>query len=439
MPADILFEPLTFRNLTVKNRIFRSNVSGRFDNYDGSGNQARINWEMKFARGGVGAIISSFVPVHIRGRILPNYATIDRDERIPFWREVGKQVHSEGCRFILQLSHGGRQRDVPGIEYAKGLSSTDKADPQHGFECERMDLVDIQAVVLAFAEGARRAQEAGLDGVELHSANGYLFTQFLSSAINDRSDQYGGSLENRARFLMDVVKAIRKKVGRDFHLQAKISATDYANALDNKEPAGTVIEDSVQVAKWLESEGVDAIHVSCGNAFPHPKNPAGDLPLDELVKTYDTLISSGKLTLRNYLIFRTDLTAELFKKRWDKARGDIAKVEGLNLPDARAIKAAVNIPVICTGGFQTASVIRQAITDQSCDAVSIARPLIANNDLVKQFEQGRDRPAVPCTYCNRCLVNAVENPLGCYEVSRFSSREEMVRQIMTVFDPPPFA
>jgi 2,4-dienoyl-CoA reductase-like NADH-dependent reductase (Old Yellow Enzyme family) len=438
MPADTLFEPLTFRNLTVKNRIFRSNVSGRFDNYDGSGNQARINWEMKFARGGVGAIISSFVPVHIRGRILPNYATIDRDERIPFWREVGKRVHGENCKFILQLSHGGRQRDVPGIEFAKGLSSTDKADPQHGFECERMDLVDIQSVILAFAEGARRAQQAELDGVELHSANGYLFTQFLSPAINDRKDDYGGSLENRARFLLEVVRAIRKKVGRDFHLQAKISATDYANALDNKEPAGTVIEDSVQVAKWLEAEGVDAIHVSCGNAFPHPKNPAGELPIDELIKTYDTLISSGKLTLRNYLIFRTELTAELFRKRWDKARGDFSKIEGMNLPDARAIKAAVNIPVICTGGFQTASVIRQAIDSKSCDAVSIARPLIANNDLVKQFEQGRDRPEVPCTYCNRCLVNAVENPLGCYEVSRFPSREAMVAQIMSVFEPPPF-
>jgi 2,4-dienoyl-CoA reductase-like NADH-dependent reductase (Old Yellow Enzyme family) len=98
--ADILFEPLRFRNLTVKNRIFRSNISGRFDNYDGSGNQARINWETKFARGGVGAIISSFVPVHIHGRIMPNYATIDRDERIPFWRKVGEAVHHYDCKFI---------------------------------------------------------------------------------------------------------------------------------------------------------------------------------------------------------------------------------------------------------------------------------------------------------------------------------------------------
>src|SRR5918993_440297 len=128
MAFEPIFQPLVFRNLTVKNRIIRSNVAGRFDNYDGSGNQARINWELKFARGGVGAILSSFVPVSIRGRIVPNYATIDRDDRIPFWRELGNRVHEHGCKFIMQLSHAGRQRDIGGIEYEKGLSSTDKED-----------------------------------------------------------------------------------------------------------------------------------------------------------------------------------------------------------------------------------------------------------------------------------------------------------------------
>jgi 2,4-dienoyl-CoA reductase-like NADH-dependent reductase (Old Yellow Enzyme family) len=436
MPSDIIFEPLQFRRLTVKNRVLRSNVSGRFDNYDGSGTQTRINWELKFARGGVGAIISSFVPVVMRGRIMPNYATIDRDERIPFWRELGRQVHEHDCQYILQLSHGGRQRDVPGIEYEKGLSSTDRPDPQHGFECERMTVAQIEEAVQQFAAGAARAQEAGLDGVELHAANGYLFTQFLSSAINDRTDAYGGALANRARFLLEVVRAIRQRVGRDFHLQAKISATDYGDALDDDEGAGNTIADSVQVCKWLEAEGVDAIHVSCGNAFPHPKNPAGDLPLDELVKTYDTLISSGGLTLRNFLFFRIGLTGELLKRRWERARGD--RIEGLNLPDARAIKQAVSIPVLCTGGFQTAAVIREAITQGFCDGVTVARPLIANNDLVNQFKNGMGRPARPCTYCNRCLVNAVENPLGCYELSRFSSRDEMVRQILSVFEPAPY-
>src|SRR6202163_1749146 len=228
---DVIFQPLSFRNLTVKNRVFRSNISGRFDNYDGSGTQTRINWELKFARGGVGAIISSFVPVHPRGRIIPNYATIDRDERIPFWRAVGAAVHEHDCKFILQLSHGGRQRDIPDIEHPKGQSSTDRQDPLHGFECDRMTTADIQEGVAAFAEGARRTREAGLDGVELHGANGYLITQFLSSAINDRTDEYGGSLENRARFVIEIVKAIRARAGADFHLQMKISATEYNNAL----------------------------------------------------------------------------------------------------------------------------------------------------------------------------------------------------------------
>jgi len=228
---DSIFQLLTFKNLTVKNRVFRSNIAGRLDNYDGSGNQARINWEVKFAKGGVGAIISSFVPVLIHGRIMPNYATVDSDDKIPFWRAVGKAVHAFDCKYIMQLSHGGRQRDVPGIEFPIGLSSTGRKDPLHGFECKAMTTADIKETVAAFAEGARRAREAGLDGVELHGANGYLITQFLSSGINDRTDDYGGPLENRARFVLDIVKAIRARVGSDFHLQMKISATDYNNAL----------------------------------------------------------------------------------------------------------------------------------------------------------------------------------------------------------------
>jgi 2,4-dienoyl-CoA reductase (NADPH2) len=405
--SDVIFEPLTFRNLTVKNRIFRSNIAGRFDNYDGSGNQARVNWEVKFASGGVGAIISSFVPVQIQGRIIPNYATIDTDARIPFWREVGRAVHEHDCRFILQLSHSGRQRDFGGIEYAHALSSTNDKDPLHGFECKRMTVADIRDTVAAFAEGARRAREAGLDGVELHGANGYLITQFLSSGINDRRDEYGGSLENRARFVLEVVRAIRARVGDDFHLQMKISAVDYNNALLRFEKPGNTLQDSVQVCKWLVDAGVDAIHVSTGSSFPHPKNPAGiDLPMDILADTYDTLGSSGTNTMRNLLLFQNPLTARLFRHQWVEAGVPADRIEGANLGDSRAIKDAVPVPVICTGGFQTASVIRDAITSGSCDAVSAARPLVANNDLVQHFKAGqcpaprrrrsaRRRPAAP--------------------------------------------
>jgi 2,4-dienoyl-CoA reductase (NADPH2) len=299
-----------------------------------------------------------------------------------------------------------------------------------------MTTAQIKETVDAFAQGARRAREAGLDGVELHSANGYLITQFLSSAINDRTDEYGGALENRAKFLLEIVHAIRATVGNDFHLQAKISATEMANALVPGEPRGNTIKDSVPVCKWLEDAGVDAIHVSAGAMFPHPRNPVGDLPLDELVKTYDSLVASGTKTLRNYIFFKGSLSGDFFRKRWQKEAG--AVFEGVNLADAAAIKKAVGIPVICTGGFQTASFIRQALTDGKCDAVSIARSLVANPDLPKQFAAGADRPAKPCTYCNKCLVNAPENPLGCYEVSRFASHDEMVKEIMSVFEPGQF-
>jgi 2,4-dienoyl-CoA reductase (NADPH2) len=98
------------------------------------------------------------------------------------------------------------------------------------------------------------------------------------------------------------------------------------------------------------------------------------------------------------------------------------------------VKQAVSIPVLCTGSFQTASVISVAIERGDCDAVTIARPLVANPDLVRLFEQGHDAPPRPCTYCNRCLFNWVENPLGCYEEARFDSREAMVRQILSVYE-----
>lgn len=257
MSEDVIFQPLAFRRLTVKNRIFRSSISGRWDNYNGSGSQTRLNWEEKFARGGCGAIITSFVPVHVSGRILPNYAMIDDDDKIPFWREVGKRVNGYGCKLIMQLSHGGRQRDIPGIENfrTRGLSSTNQDDSFHGLLSHEMNHSEINRMVQWFADGARRAREAGLDGIELHASHGYLFTQFLSSAINDRKDDYGGSLENRARFLREVMAAIRKEVGNDFHLQVKMNAIDLNNALYPWEKKATPSRITFASASGVRSGG----------------------------------------------------------------------------------------------------------------------------------------------------------------------------------------
>ncbi len=433
MGAETIFEPLALGPLTVGNRVLRSSVAGRFDNYDGSGTPVRVNWDLRFARGGVGAIISSNAPVHARGGIVPGYAHIDSDETIPFWRNLGERVREAGCPYILQVVHAGRERIVPFLEWDKALSSSSRPEPLNGFPAEAMTLQEIAEVVEMFAQASRRAKEAGLDGIEVAGANGMLPTQFLSSAINDRKDAYGGPLENRARFGLEVVRAIREEVGPDFCVGYKISIQERLNELMPWLPEGNTLEESLQTCRWLEEAGVDYLHVSAGGGFPHPRNPAGEFPAAQVVKTYDTILSSGKHTFRNYLTFRTPPLAKVFGWWWTRPHRN-RDIEGINLADSRAVKQAVSIPVLVTGGFQTASVIGRAIERGDCDGVTIARPLVANPDLVRHFEAGLDRAPRPCTYCNKCLFSFIEHPLACYEPARFDSREEMMREALRVYE-----
>ena len=442
-----IFREITFKSgLSVKNRIFRSNVSGMFDDYNGNGTQARINWEERFARGGVGAIISSFTPVTVEGRILPRYAMIDSDNKIPFWHRLGQTIHRHDCKFIMQLSHSGRQQDIGGVEnqYKLAKSSTDKKDFFHGILCRAMTKSEIRETVQQFANGARRAKEAGLDGVELHGANGYLLTQFLSSGINDRRDEYGGSLKNRTRFVLEIVRAIRDQVG-SFHLQMKINAVDHNDWLYPWQGRGNRLEETFEICRILEDNGagVDAFHISSGSTFPHPRNPPGELPVRHAQRWYDGMLSQGVTTRLNWFIFKSEILGRLFKRYWRFRRG--ALIEGINAQYAREIRKHVSVPVICTGGFQHASAIGQVLRQGWCDAVSIARPLIRNNHLpeILRTQNGPD-PGKECTYCNKCLLNDLENPLGCYEVSRFpgdtwdEKYDNMMKDVMSVFDPPNF-
>lgn len=468
---DKIFTPLTFRNgLQVKNRLFRSSISGQFDHYNGAGSEARINWEASFARGGVGAIISSFTPVSVRGRILVRYAMIDSDDKIPFWRTVGERVRTDGqlafpedasqsgeCKFIMQLSHSGRQQDIGGVENKnfRAISSTGQNDYFHGILCRAMTKKEVLEVIQQFADAALRAKKAGLAGVELHGANGYLFTQFLSSAINDRTDEYGGNLRNRARFLLDVVDAIRQSVGDDFHLQLKINSEDHDNALYPWRKRGNSLDETISVCNWAVDHGVDALHISSGSIFPHPRNPPGDFPLRDAIHWYDGMLSSGVNARFNYWVFKHPLLGPLFRWWWNKRRGiPFERIsDGINLEAAARIKRElitpnkVLIPVIATGGFQHARVIREAIQKGLVDGVSIARPLIANRDLPKLFRKGMDWEDAafvpnedwplenrnPCSYCNKCLLNDLENPLACYDEERFSSEEEMIAKANEVF------
>ena len=294
MKQDIIFTPLRFRNLEVKNRIFRSSISGRFDNEDGSLTQTRINWECMFAKGGAGAIISSYVPVLMEGRIIAGYATVHRGRSIfHIGKSSAKPVRSfDGCTFIMQLSHSGRQMDIPGVHNytRRTLSSTSRKESLHGFLCRAMSRQEIDRTIRAFARGAWRAREAGLDGVELHASNGYLFTQFLSSGITTAKDEYGGSLANRARFLLDVIRRSGPSSGSGFHLQVKISAIDRNNVVPWERKGNTLRTASggplVRSRRggrhaYIDREPVSASAQSAGRLLV--RDHRGDLRCDDLV------------------------------------------------------------------------------------------------------------------------------------------------------------
>jgi 2,4-dienoyl-CoA reductase (NADPH2) len=237
---------------------------------------------------------------------------------------------------------------------------------------------------------------------------------------------------------------VRKEVGPDFFLMAKLGPVGHHNAVTFWEPRGNTLEDGVQVAKWIEAAGADAIHVSTGSMFPHPRNPAGPLPLDVCARTYQNMIDSGICCFRNYLLFRYRLLRPLIGFLWSRTQnfrrpdgsGDIDKIKVLNLPDAKAIKRAVSSPVLCTGGFQRAHRIAAALRDGACDAVSIARLLLANPELPRDLESWDGPQNPPCSYCNRCLTNVLEHPLGCYDEDRFINRggyDAMIAEVRTIF------
>lgn len=457
--TEAIRRPLPIGHLTLKNRLLRSSISGRIDNYDGSGTPARVRFEERFAEGGVAAIISSHVPITPYARVLPNYAMIDRDERIGFWRTVGQRVHKHDCLYILQLSHSGRQQDIGGVENEDRLpgGATDQPDYFNGLRSRRMNAEEIRSVVKLFGDGAERVVAAKLDGIELHSANGYLFTQFLSKAINDRTDAYGGAkIEDRARFLMEVIREIqsRKTVGKEFPLIVKVTGHDHHNDAGLfPRSNGNDIKDAITVAEMVQDAGAHAIHVSTGSMFPHPRNPAGDMPISVGRQTYESLLSKGRWTFRNYLGFR--YFGWLVHWVWchkqpfrTGGRIDPDKLEGFAADDAKAIKAKVKIPVLLTGGFQTSRGIGRVIRDGSCDAVTIARPLLANPDLPLALLEGLNGPRqAKCTYCNKCLLHVIEHPLGCYDQSRFETGEftqaghdRMLKDVFEIFydytEPP---
>jgi 2,4-dienoyl-CoA reductase-like NADH-dependent reductase (Old Yellow Enzyme family) len=444
LTTDPIFQPLTINGLTLKNRIVRSSLGGRIDYHDGSMSDARIAWERRFARGGVSAIISSNAGIRTDGIAVPGYASIDHDRTIPSWRALVDEVHKHDCRYIIQLHFSGRQRDLPRKEFAgvRPVSATERPDLLYGLRARRMTLDEIRTLIQDYAHAARRAREAGADGIEIVACNGYLLHQFLSSAINDRTDDYNGDLRARARLTLEVLRAVRSAVGRDFFVSMKLSGRDEHNAYTAplNRTVGNTLQDTMTVSRWLADAGLDAIHLSQGDSFPHPLVPAGRLPADDSRTAIAAMFYEGTRTPVTFFLLQFAPFRRLFEWNWGrrmpfKQRGTLLpeRIEGMNESDAAQIKTASGLPVFCVGGWQTASRIRHALDAGHCDVVTIARGLLANPSLVHTFANGHDAPARPCTYCNKCLVNALLQPLACWDETRFDSRDQMFEAAYRVY------
>ncbi len=435
----MIFEPFTIKNVTFKNRILRSSIGGRTSYYDGTVTSAWKNFEKRFAENDVAGIISATITVDDRRWSPLEYPKISNDKFIKPLRAGIQEVQKLGCKYIIQIGDGGCHTQTSLFsQESDAKSSSSGFDLLFGYRNHsiEMSVEEIEQTIENFAEAARRVREAGCDGLEITASKGYVIHQFLNPAINRRTDEYGGSVEKRFRFLKEVVKAVREKIGADFLVGIRLSALDYNYLPVNvRLPIvfplrnylmGNGLEETIFYAKELEKLGIDYLHISAGYGFINPKENPGDFPVEE-VRMYASSNRhlSLKATVRSTLlnVLPNPILKLILGAGWKF-------VPGVSVDHARKFKEAVSIPIIGNGGFQQRDFIENALREQKCDMVSMARPLLANPDLLKIFQEGKNEPDNPCTFCNRCTIRTVNFPLGCYEPLRFSSQDEMEAQIL---------
>lgn len=274
-----LFEPIQLRELEVKNRIWISPMCMySAENQDGMpGAWQQIHLGSR-AIGGAGLIFAEASAVSPEGRITPWCAGIWNDEQAAAWKQIVDICHSHGSKIAMQLAHAGRKGSshrewsgVGSVPISEGgwqcVSATDVAFGEYAAPV-RLTEPEIQGLVAAFADAAKRSVAAGFDAVEIHGAHGYLIHQFLSPLSNDRTDMYGGSLENRARVLMETIHAVRSAIPETMPLFLRLSATDYADG-------GWDQEQTAEVSEWATNAGVDLIDVSSGGIATGIKIPTG--------------------------------------------------------------------------------------------------------------------------------------------------------------------
>jgi 2,4-dienoyl-CoA reductase-like NADH-dependent reductase (Old Yellow Enzyme family) len=369
-----LFEATQLNRMSLKNRFVRSATAEGMATEDGVCTPRLIKLMTELAEGGVGLIITGHAYVTKRGQATPWQLGIYDDKLIPGLREMTDAVHERDGRIVAQLAHSGLRANPKLIDGAP-LAPT-AMEGLNEVVAQEMTSEDINATVEAFGNAGERAREAGFDGIQIHAAHSYLLSQFLSPAFNLRGDAYGGSIENRTRVLVDILEAIRKRVGIDYPLLIKMNARDYLEG-------GLELEDSIRAGAMLEDAGVDAIEISGG--------------------TY----ASGEL-----MPIRKGI-----KKEKDEA---YFKVE------ARAFKERIDLPIILVGGIRSFYIAEGILEDHIADYISMCRPFVREPNLINRWEAG-DLNKATCVSDTKCLRPALSGK-GVYCVVEKRLRDQERRR-----------
>ncbi|MBU2521951.1 MAG: NADH:flavin oxidoreductase [Proteobacteria bacterium] len=340
--------------MTIKNRFVRSATWAGMAGDDGSCTPKLIELMVKLAGGGVGLIISGHTYVCKKGQASPWQLGIYKDELVPGLQEMTDAVHEKGGKIMVQLAHAGMFANSKLAKETPVAPSALSGFTEH--LPKEMDLNDIEELVEAFGQAALRGKSAGFDGVQIHAAHGYLLSQFLSPVFNKRNDRYGGSLENRANFLLEILKSIRAKVGDDYPLLIKMNSRDFLEG-------GLELEESIKVGAMLKEEGIDAIEISGGTAV------------------------SGKLSP-----VRTGILSEDDEAYFKDA--------------ARAFKESIDIPLILVGGIRSLGVAKYIVDNNIADYISMSRPFIREPDLINRWKSGSQDKA-NCLSDSKCFAPAM--------------------------------
>jgi 2,4-dienoyl-CoA reductase-like NADH-dependent reductase (Old Yellow Enzyme family) len=346
-----LFEATTINTITLKNRFVRSATWEGMANDDGSCTPRLIDLMAELACGGVGLIITGHAYVSREGQAGPWQLGLYSDELLPGLAKMAETVHKADGTIVIQIAHAGcfAAFELTGLE----LLGPSDMEIERGPYCREMTHKEINRIVEAFGQAATRAKSAGFDGVQIHAAHGYLLSQFLSPFFNKRKDEYGGSVENRARIVLEIVQTIKAALGNNFAVLIKMNSEDFLDG-------GFSVEEVLQVAKIIQKAGIDAIELSGGS------------------------ICSGK-----YIPIR-------------KGRLDCEEKEVYYREAARRYKETINVPLMLVGGIRSYGVAEQLVEDGITDYVSLCRPLIREPDLINRWKSGDTRKAT-CQSDNLCF------------------------------------